>query len=124
MTAATGMGIGMASAGLIIIAVCVPLIWGKVPMNRLYGIRIAASFESNERWYVVNAYGGKVMARWALVVVAWGLAGWLVPSTYGLWYVEMSPLAVLLPMGVAIVWILIWARKRHSAEGGCGQAPR
>lgn len=39
-----------------------PLIFRKVPMNHFNGIRLRASFESEERWYDINAYGGRQLA--------------------------------------------------------------
>jgi hypothetical protein len=116
MNGATGMGIGVALAGMLFQVISLPLIWGKVPMNRYYGIRIAASFESNERWYAINAHGGRLMARWGWVTVAWGAAGWLVPASYRLMYVGLSPLALLIPLGSAVLWTLVWAHKAHPSH--------
>ena len=61
--------------GIITFCVCLPLIYRKVPMNRFYGIRIPQSFVSAERWYDINAYGGRLLVRWSCLIMAIGLAG-------------------------------------------------
>ncbi len=105
------MGLWLVFTGLVINAVSWPLILRMVPMNRFYGIRMAASFESKERWYAINAYGGKQMAGWAWVTILWGLAGQWVPESVRMSYVMFSPLAVLLPLGIGIVLTVIRAQK-------------
>ncbi|NJD56259.1 MAG: SdpI family protein [Nitrospirae bacterium] len=35
-----------------------------ITMNPFYGFRIAAAFESEQRWYDSNAYGGRMFFRW------------------------------------------------------------
>jgi hypothetical protein len=37
-------------------------------MNGAYGIRIPAAFESEQRWYDINAYGGRKLAGWSWLV--------------------------------------------------------
>lgn len=66
------------SAGLLIGALAIPLILGKVKMNRLYGIRFARSFESDEAWYAINRYGGRLLLLWSIpVVLSAPLAYWI-----------------------------------------------
>ena len=61
-------GIGIAS-----IAVSVPLILRRVPMNRWYGVRTRRAFASDEAWYEINAFGGRAFFLFGLflVAVAW-----------------------------------------------------
>src|SRR2546427_9177847 len=47
-------GVGLSTAGL-----AIPLVIRKVPMNRVYGVRIAKAFASDRDWYEINAYGGE-----------------------------------------------------------------
>ncbi len=66
-------------SALLIILVCIPLIKRRIKMNRLYGVRIKKSFESEENWYAINAYGGKQFAIWSLLMIPAGLACFLIP---------------------------------------------
>ena len=49
-------------SGILIFILSLPLISRKIPMNGGYGIRIPAAFESEQRWYDINAYGGRQLA--------------------------------------------------------------
>jgi len=54
-------------------AVSVPLILRMVPMNRAYGIRVRKAFASEQSWYDLNAYGGKVFLVVGALLVVFGL---------------------------------------------------
>ncbi len=104
-------GISNILAGLVIIAVCVPLVKDKIKMNKWYGIRLKKSFESEENWYKINRYGAKRMILWSLIIVAIGIAELFVrPDFKGtLWYV-ISGLPIMLIIIPAIEsWV--YARK-------------
>src|SRR3954452_8430049 len=89
-------------SGIIIFLLCLPLIRRQVPMNGVYGVRIRAAFESEQRWYDINAYGGRLLARWSWVLVVTGVGGFFVPqkyeSIYPLVSVAVSLLAILIPL--------------------------
>jgi uncharacterized membrane protein len=48
--------------GLLLLAVGLPLIFNKIPRNRWYGVRLAASYKSEEAWYRINHFGGVALA--------------------------------------------------------------
>lgn len=66
--------------GALIIALSIPLLWGKIGMNRWYGMRFKKSFESKENWYKINRYGAKRMMVWSAVIIAIGMMTLLVPA--------------------------------------------
>ena len=91
--------------GVLYMVISVPLIQGRVPRNRLYGLRVPKTLSSDEIWYAANAYCGKMcfLAGIATVLGAiacaplllFGSAGAAVYS--GAWLVIMlSALAVCL----------------------------
>ena len=43
-------------------------------MNRVYGVRVRKAFVSDANWYDVNAYGGKLLAAYGLLLFAFGVA--------------------------------------------------
>ena len=55
-------------SSLMMVALCVPLIQGKVEMNDWYGFRIPKAFKSKENWLAINKYGGKMMVVWAVII--------------------------------------------------------
>ena len=55
-------------------AVSIPLALRLVPMNRLYGVRIREAFESDERWYEINAFGGRLLVVYGLLLLGFAYA--------------------------------------------------
>jgi hypothetical protein len=56
--------------GIVGSLVTVPLLLGKVPMNRWYGIRVKEAFVSEDQWQRINRYGAKrLMAGWLVCLV-------------------------------------------------------
>jgi hypothetical protein len=106
------VALSILSAGLVIFFVCLPLIYRKVPMNDVYGFRIPAAFESKQRWYDINAYGGRKMAGWSWLITASGIAGFFVPMKYFLTYTTGSTAATLLAVGIPIFQTCRWIRRK------------
>ena len=95
------LGILNIGCALLIILVSIPLIKRKIKMNYLYGVRIKKSFESKENWYNINAYGGRQLAIWSILMIIAGLVCFLIPIN--------DPDQILLPllMGVGPITICI-----------------
>jgi uncharacterized membrane protein len=105
------ISITILSTGLVIFFISLPLIYRRVPMNNFYGIRIPAAFESNERWYEINAYGGRQIATWSWLIVAAGVAGFFVPDKDLSIYTPASTAVVLLAILIPLIRIIQWSRK-------------
>jgi uncharacterized membrane protein len=100
----------IAASGLLILCVCLPLIYRKIPMNHFYGVRIRQSFVSTERWYEINEYGGRLLAYGSCVVILTGLAGFLTPPRYFLWYAGAAMVVVLVSVLLPVVQTMSWAK--------------
>jgi len=104
----TAVAIAILSGGLLMFLISLPLIYRKIPMNHFYGIRIPAAFESKERWYEINAYGGRQMAAWSWLIIAIGLLGFFLPRELFLIYawvsLPFSLAAVLIPTALSFRW--------------------
>jgi hypothetical protein len=98
------------SAGIVTLCVCLPLIYRKVPMNRFYGIRIPQSFVSVERWYDINAYGGRLLARWSCLIVITGVVGFLVPLPFLQAYAITAAGVILISVFAPLIQVIRWAR--------------
>jgi hypothetical protein len=51
---------------LLLMLLAVPLLWGLVPRNRIYGMRTCYALSSDERWYrqnVITAWRCSLAAR-------------------------------------------------------------
>ena len=85
--------------GLLMTLTSIPLILKKVPMNRLYGVRIRKAYVSQHNWYEINAYGGKLLFAFGIFLLAYG---WFsldfVPPPTSAW----TPVFLLLPLLVLV----------------------
>ena len=97
--------------GVLIFAISWPLILRKVPMNHLVGIRIPAAFASEQRWYDLNAYGGRQLAAWSLLLIAAGLAGFFISPDHLAFYACGSLLAAILAIALPLFFILRRSRR-------------
>jgi hypothetical protein len=107
----TAIAIATLLTGLVTMVLCLPLINRQVPRNDLYGIRIAAAFESDQRWYDINAYGGRLMAKWSSLIVAAGICGFFLPQGHVSTYATASLLVTLLAILVPVIKVYLWSRK-------------
>ena len=87
------------------------MIYRKVPMNHFYGVRIAAAFESDQRWYDINAYGGRLMAIGSLPIVGAGVAGLFLPADWFLPYAWAATVVTLVSVLVPAVLVFRWSRR-------------
>jgi hypothetical protein len=88
--------------GLVTVAVSIPLVLGKVPRNRAYGIRVRKAFVSERNWYEINAYGGKLFLVFGLFLLGFGfLTKDLAPPPTSLW----APVFLAVPL-LAIVPVI------------------
>jgi uncharacterized membrane protein len=69
MTAMFLLFILFVASGLLQIGLALPLIYRKIPPNRLYGFRVRCTLEDKDVWYAANAFAGKRLA-WAGVATA------------------------------------------------------
>ncbi len=65
------------SSGVIFIAFCIPLLKRKIKMNNWYNFRISKSFESENNWYDINAYGARKFIIWSLPMILMGFSCFL-----------------------------------------------
>lgn len=100
----------MLCVGIVTVFLCLPLIYRKVSMNRFYGIRIPQAFASAERWYAINAHGGRLFTRWSWPIIATGLVGFLLPVRFFPAYAITAVCVVIISVLVPLVQIIRWAR--------------
>ncbi len=105
----TGLVIGLfnVSMGVLIVAVAYPLAKGKVSMNHWYGVRVRQSFESEEKWYRINRYGGRQLMIWGAIIAALGAAAMFIDlgSRMELMVIFLfAPLLVLIPAARSVLY--------------------
>ena len=101
--------------GVLIFVVSLPLIYRKVAMNAFYGVRIPAAYQSDQRWYEINAYGGRLLARWSLLIVAAGVLAFLLPdSTFSIYHWVVFCIAII-SLIAPLVQVVMWAGRPPKA---------
>lgn len=103
-------------SGVLIFFVSLPLIRRKVPMNHVYGFRIPAAFESDQRWFSINAYGGRLMAFGSVPIMAAGLVGLFLPGDWFLPYASTATAVTVISLLVPVVLVLRWSRRPVSGQ--------
>lgn len=73
------VGVSNIFSGMLIIVISIPLLRGWVSRNRVYGIRFAKSFESEENWQRINAYGARRLMIWSVPIIAMGIIALFIP---------------------------------------------
>lgn len=73
------IGLSWTLAGVLCIALSIPLIRGQIGRNALYGVRFPASLESDEAWFAINRFGGLRLAIWSVPLIIVGLVSFFLP---------------------------------------------
>ncbi len=92
--------------GIVLVAISLPLVFRKVPMNHAYGVRIQKAFESDSNWYAINAFGGKVLFLYGVGLTAYGLVSpAFAPPPTSIWAAPFiaGPLLLVFPLLGVIV---------------------
>lgn len=101
-------------AHLLMIALAIPMIRGRVKPNGLYGFRIPLTLDNPQIWYPANRYAGWLLLAWALISLVAVLGLPLLPGMdldrYAIW------LMVIDLVGLALVFLLSWRYARRLAR--------
>jgi hypothetical protein len=90
------------ATGLLLVLVSLPLLWGKIPPNPLYGFRVRTTLENPAIWYPANKFAAKRLAWTGIVVAGAALVLYAIPGlslnsyAFGCLAVLMCALAVTL----------------------------
>jgi hypothetical protein len=97
----------MEAVGPVLIVLSIPLMFGWVPRNRLYGFRVPATLRDDEVWYAINARSARQFCALGLALVT--LEFVLPPS------LRDATLAGLAFGGFAAITIANWRRANRLA---------
>ncbi|MBI2212874.1 MAG: SdpI family protein [Acidobacteria bacterium] len=103
--------------GLLLAAISIPLVLRRIPMNHAYGFRIASAFKSDDCWYDINAYGGRIFLVYGVLLTVFGYAARdFAPDPRSVWSLpwNIGPLLITL---VLIVPVVIFGNRRAAREG-------
>jgi hypothetical protein len=85
-------------SSLLLMALSIPMIKGKIPPNGLYGFRVRKTMENPDIWYRVNKYSGKWLLAIGLVMAV---------AATGLFFVPGIGLDIY-SYAVLFVWVIVF----------------
>ena len=87
---------------LVVLAVSIPLILGKVPRNHWYGFRTPRTLSSDAIWYPANRIGGQFFVIAAVIqLVSFGIG-------FSLWPSQTTAYAGLVATLPLLIAVLFW----------------
>ena len=90
-------------SGLLLILVSLPLLWGKIPPNPIYGFRVRATLEDSAIWYPANKFAAKRLVWTGAVVVGSALSLYSIPGLSLDWYALGCLAAFVIAMTFALI---------------------
>jgi hypothetical protein len=67
-------------SGLLLILISLPLLWGRIPPNPVYGFRVRATLENPAIWYPANKFAAKRLIWTGIVVAGAALVLYAIPE--------------------------------------------
>ena len=97
--------IAMTGTGLVFVAIAIPLIRRRIPPNRLYGLRVPATF-AEWVWYEANARSGRDLLCFGILLTVLAI----VLPILGAGATAYVAWAVVVSVGAIAIGIMGWRR--------------
>jgi hypothetical protein len=98
----------MEALGPVLVLLSIPLLFGWVPRNRLYGFRVAATLQHDAVWYDVNARSARHFLLLGCVMIA---LEFLLPRS-----LRTGVLSTIAVAGLATTTVVNWRRANRLAR--------
>jgi len=113
-------------AGVVLMAVALPLVRGRVPPNRFYGVRVPTTLANERAWYSANARVGRDFIVYGGTLVVTAIA---VPILFPKWppprFIHLGVAELL--TGVVVIgirtFLLVRALARRNSSGPSATSP-
>jgi hypothetical protein len=96
--------------GVILLAISIPVMKGKVGMNHVVGVRLRKSFTSEKNWYLMNAYGGRQLSIWSVVLIVLGVVTFFIPFGGRELFILLFAFAPLIVLMIPVFLIVRYSR--------------
>jgi hypothetical protein len=107
----TGIATKFVIVGALLLLLNLPLMFRMVPMNKFYGFRTRAAFQSEQNWYEINARGGKMLTVSSIIVLLVGIAGFFVPEKFTLFYIGGAVIVAVSAIVISLLCFTAWQRR-------------
>jgi uncharacterized membrane protein len=85
-------------------------------MNHWYGIRIPATFASEEAWFEINQYAGRLLLVWGIVIAGTAIVGTFLKKKDWIVYNWIAVVVVAGGLAIVLVKVMKHARKYKKSE--------
>jgi hypothetical protein len=68
------------ASGVLLMLLSLPLLWGRIPPNGLYGFRVRATLDNPSIWYAANKYAAKRLLWSGAVFVVAAVVLYFIPG--------------------------------------------
>lgn len=103
-------------SGLVLTLISLPLMFGKIKPNALYGFRVPATLDNPDLWYPVNRYAAKrlLIAGLLMIIAAVGLYFWpgITPDIYAWAFLGIF----VVTFSIVIIQCVRYLRKLESSQ--------
>jgi uncharacterized membrane protein len=103
-------------SGVILVAISIPLIRGRIAPNSLYGFRVRDTLDDPRTWYKTNAYSGKWLLATGLIFIAVCILAYNIPNIGLDTYSLICMAGFLIPMTIGV--IMSWRYMKKVKEQG------
>jgi uncharacterized membrane protein len=100
----TSLLIMQISTALLLIALCVPLILGKIGPNPWYGFRVRRTLENPTIWYKANAYAGKALIGPSIAMIVFSTTFYVFPVFNPPIYATACAVVCLGSLGISAIF--------------------
>lgn len=90
-------------AGLLMAAIALPLVLGKIPPNLWYGFRTPRTLRDPAVWYPANAYAGRWLFASGIAIALAAVALLFVPNVSIEFYAYLMLAVTLLMVGLSVL---------------------
>ena len=112
MREAVILGIVILCLGVTVIGFSVPLLFGKIPPNHWYGVRLKKALSNEQIWYKANKYSAKDFFVVGLLQVLVGLVLLISRASLSEFTAAWLTLTVVVvPVSIATVRAVVYVRK-------------
>jgi len=106
------------AVGTLIICLSLPLIYGKVPPNRLYGIVLQRTLDDPEVWYLVNAYTARRLLWVGITTILAAVLAYFIPNITLDQYTTFVGVVNGIGLAIMLIQMFIYLKRLPTAEAG------
>jgi len=109
-------GVAFILIGLLFIGLSIPIMRGRVPPNRWYGLRIKATLDNPNVWYPANAYAGKLFCATGVITAVAAVVCAMIPGISDDAYVITIIMIMLGCLFIALFFSIRYAKSLANGE--------